>query len=113
MIEPGPLLADACRSRGLKVIEKFLENVDSTDLPESPKAFVSFELFEHLYDPESFHAFTQPDEIRRFIYLHYAFGNGVDIQILWEHSRSSILRITLISSIQTPSNCFLKDVVLQ
>ena len=89
VIEPGPLLADACRSRGLKVIEKFLENVDSTDLPESPKAFVSFELFEHLYDPESFfsHLRNQMKSGDLFIFTTLS-GMGVDIQVLWEHSRS-------------------------
>ena len=54
VIEPGPHLAEVCRDKSLPVIQKFLEQVESTDLPVGPKAFVSFELFEHLHDPAAF-----------------------------------------------------------
>ena len=54
VVEPGPKLAEVCRSKKLEVVEKFLEDIEVSDLPNHPKAFVSFELFEHLFDPETF-----------------------------------------------------------
>jgi len=54
IIEPSPLLAQACCNRGFSVVEKFLEDVLIEDLPVGKKLFVSFELFEHLHDPSLF-----------------------------------------------------------
>lgn len=89
VIEPGPMLAERCRSRGLKVVEKFLENVEEADLPEGGRAFVSFELFEHLHDPRLF--LEQLSSLMkagdRFIFTTLS-GTGIDIQVLWEHSKS-------------------------
>ena len=89
IIEPGPMLAEVCKAKGLTVIEKFLEEIDVTELPSSPKAFVSFELFEHLYDPESFfldlHKLMQNGDLFVFTTLS---GSGIDIQVLWENSKS-------------------------
>ena len=50
VIEPSRHLSEVCRSKGFPVIEKFLENVGLGDLSERRKCFVSFELFEHLFD---------------------------------------------------------------
>jgi hypothetical protein len=89
VIEPGPNLADVCRNKSLPVIQKFLEQVDTTDLPSGPKAFVSFELFEHLHDPASFlrqlTELMSPGDLFIFTTLS---GSGVDIQVLWEDSKS-------------------------
>lgn len=89
VIEPGPDLAAACREKSLSVIEKFLEEVLATDLPAGPKAFVSFELFEHLHDPATF--LRQLNDLMAsgdlFIFTTLS-GNGVDIQALWEDSKS-------------------------
>ncbi len=89
VIEPGPALAAACRRKGFAVVEKFLEHVDPIDLPPGPKVFVSFELFEHLHDParfmEQLRGLMQPEDIFIFTTLSSA---GVDIQILWENSKS-------------------------
>ena len=89
VIEPGPHLAAACRERSLTVVEKFLEDVHPEDLPNGPKAFVSFELFEHLHDPAEFirqllSLMTSGD---LFIFTTLS-GTGVDIQALWEDSKS-------------------------
>lgn len=88
-IEPSPQLAEVCRSRKLSVIEKFLEAVEQQDLPEGPKAFVSFELFEHLHNPADFLSslkrLMQPGDLFVFTTLS---GTGVDIQVLWEDSKS-------------------------
>ena len=89
VIEPGPHLAEVCRGKSLLVVEKFLEQVVPADLPSGPKAFVSFELFEHLHDPARFleqlkHLMTPGD---LFIFTTLS-SCGVDIQALWEDSKS-------------------------
>jgi hypothetical protein len=89
VIEPAPHLADVCRGKSLNVVEKFLENVIGDDLPAGPKAFVSFELFEHLHDP---HAFLS--QLRQLMHSGDLFifttlsGTGLDIRLLWESSKS-------------------------
>lgn len=89
VIEPGPNLAAACRNRCLPVVEKFLEDVVADDLPDGPKAFVSFELFEHLHDPAYF--LSQVLSLMKsgdlFIFTTLS-GLGLDIQILWESSNA-------------------------
>jgi SAM-dependent methyltransferase len=89
VIEPGPHLANSCRERGIDVVEKFLEDVKNTDLPEGGLVFVSFELFEHLHDPALF--LKQLSELMRagdlFIFTTLS-GTGIDIQALWEDSKS-------------------------
>lgn len=89
VIEPSPYLANSCRDRGIDVVEKFLEDVKHGDLPESGRAFVSFELFEHLHDPALF--LRQLSGLMRsgdlFIFTTLS-GTGIDIQALWEDSKS-------------------------
>ena len=89
IIEPGPELASACREKNLTVLEKFLEQIDRTDLPSGQKAFVSFELFEHLPDLRNFlqRLFELMSEGDLFIFTTLS-GTGVDIQALWEDSKS-------------------------
>lgn len=89
VIEPGPDLAAACREKSLTVVQKFLEQVVPADLPVGPKAFVSFELFEHLHDPATFlrqlNGLMASGDLFIFTTLS---GSGVDIQALWEDSKS-------------------------
>jgi hypothetical protein len=89
VIEPGPDLAAACREKSLPVVQKFLEEVGPADLPAGPKAFVSFELFEHLHDPAAFlqqlNGLMAAGDLFIFTTLS---GSGVDIQALWEDSKS-------------------------
>jgi len=89
VIEPGPSLAQVCRDKGLLVVESFLENVSAVQLGASPKVFVSFELFEHLHDPYKFlsHLFKLMDGGDLFIFTTLS-GVGLDIQALWEDSKS-------------------------
>ena len=93
IIEPGPELAKICRDKGLQVVESFLENVRTEQLPDGPKVFVSFELFEHLHDCRRFlrhlAGLMQPGDIFLFSTLS---GMGVDIQALWEESNSISLQ---------------------
>jgi 2-polyprenyl-3-methyl-5-hydroxy-6-metoxy-1,4-benzoquinol methylase len=89
VIEPGSHLASSCRERGIDVVEKFISDVKESDLPEGGRAFVSFELFEHLHDPELF--LTQLCELMRFgdLFIFTTLsGTGIDIQALWEDSKS-------------------------
>ena len=89
VIEPAPHLASVCREKSLTVIERFLEQVDNVDLPDGPKAFVSFELFEHLQSPAAFlkdlKGLMRAGDMFLFTTLS---GAGLDIQVLWEDSKS-------------------------
>lgn len=93
VIEPGPDLAQICRQKGLEVIEAFLEDVTTGQLPAGPKVFVSFELFEHLHDSGVFlqhlYSLMRPGDVFLFTTLS---GMGVDIQVLWEESKSISLQ---------------------
>jgi 2-polyprenyl-3-methyl-5-hydroxy-6-metoxy-1,4-benzoquinol methylase len=51
-IEPTPEMAAACRSRGVEVIEKRVEDVG--DSLEPVDVLVSFEVIEHLFEPRVF-----------------------------------------------------------
>lgn len=89
VIEPGPDLASVCREKHLVVIQKFLEDVISEDLPAGPKAFVSFELFEHLHDPGTFLGQLNQLMISGDLFIFTTLSSsGVDIQALWEDSKS-------------------------
>ncbi len=89
VIEPGPPLAEACREKGVRVIEKFFHQVNDDELPGSPRIFVSFELFEHLHDPGSFlediHLHLSEKDLFVFTTLS---GQGIDILTLWDESKS-------------------------
>ena len=89
VIEPGPHLAEVCRKKGLIVVEKFLEDVSKEDLPDKRNCFVSFELFEHLHNPENFlnslNKLMYPGDLFIFSTLS---SKGLDIQVLWENSSS-------------------------
>jgi hypothetical protein len=89
IIEPGPQLAEVCRKKSFTVIEKFLEQVVQEDLPAGHKAFVCFELFEHLHDPSLFlknlYSLMVPGDLFIFTTLS---SSGVDIQVLWDESKS-------------------------
>lgn len=89
VIEPGPQLAVECRSRGLQVIEKFFGEVETEELPAGPRLFVSFELFEHLHDPEAFLATVHEKMSSSDLFIFTTLsGTGIDILTLWEDSQS-------------------------
>jgi SAM-dependent methyltransferase len=89
IIEPSPHLAKVCRSKDFNVVEKFLEDIEPDDLPNGPKCFVSFELFEHLHNPKNFllklNSLMKPNDVFIFTTLS---SLGLDIQILREKSPS-------------------------
>lgn len=89
VIEPSVHLARVCREKGLPVVERFLEQLTAEDLPAGAKTFVSFELFEHLHEPvlflEVLAELMGPNDLFIFTTLS---GTGLDIQVLWEKSKS-------------------------
>ena len=93
VIEPGPKLASICREKGLEVLESFLEKLESQQLPAGPKAFVSFELFEHLHDArfflKSLMNLMSPGDLFMFTTLS---SSGTDIRALWDNSKSFSLQ---------------------
>jgi SAM-dependent methyltransferase len=89
VIEPAPHLAAVCREKTLPVVEKFLEHVGERDLPRGGKAFVSFELFEHLHSPAAFLAHLRELMMVGDLFIFTTLsGAGVDIQALWQDSKS-------------------------
>lgn len=86
-IEPSDEMAEICREKGFEVLPCAVEDVkthtDSFDL------LTAFELFEHLYDPETFlktvRRLLKPG---RYFLLTTLSGKGFDIQLLWERSKS-------------------------
>jgi len=89
VIEPSVHLAEICRNKGLTVIEKFMEEVDKFELPIGRKCFVSFELFEHLHNPEKFliTVFENMEVDDLFIFTTLS-GMGIDIQLLGSQSKA-------------------------
>lgn len=89
IVEPAKLLAEVCRHKGFMVVEKFIENINREDLGDGKRCFVSFELFEHLYAPEGFlqclNNLMNNGDLFIFTTLN---GTGVDIRVLWEHSKA-------------------------
>ena len=89
IVEPSVHLAEICRQKGLSVVQKFMEEIQEGDLPEGRKCYVSFELFEHLHDPNIFLTTVfdnmKSDDIFIFTTLS---GMGIDIQLLGEHSKA-------------------------
>ncbi|MCF8340953.1 MAG: class I SAM-dependent methyltransferase [Chitinophagaceae bacterium] len=89
IIEPSIHLAEICRKKDLQVVEKFMEEICDGDLPEGRKCFVSFELFEHLHDPNIFlqTVFKNMNSNDIFIFTTLS-GMGIDIQLLGENSKA-------------------------
>lgn len=89
VIEPSVHLAAICRDKKLETVEKFMEDITPEDLPAGKNCFVSFELFEHLYDPELFlrtvYNSMKKDDLFIFTTLS---GMGLDIQVLGEHAKA-------------------------
>ncbi len=86
-IEPSLDMIKICKQKGLEVIPSVLENVTGWD--EKFDLLTSFELFEHLYDPSKF--LKKAWNLLRpggYFFLTTLNGEGFDIQVLWEKSKS-------------------------
>ena len=86
-IEPSEEMVEICKTKGLEVLPCVMEDVVGYD--EQFDLLCSFELFEHLYDPELFlkkvHQLLKKGGHFLFTTLS---GTGFDIQLLWEKSKS-------------------------
>ena len=88
-IEPTPTLAQELKAKGIRTIDKFLEDVTIADLPKGRGFFTSFELLEHLQNPLHF-----LQDVRRLCGEDSAFlattlsSWGLDIQLLREKSKA-------------------------
>ena len=89
VIEPSVHLAKICRHKGLQVVEKFMEEIEMGELPKGRKCYVSFELFEHLHDPNIFlkTLFENMKSEDLFIFTTLS-GMGIDIQLLRGYSKA-------------------------
>jgi ribosomal protein S27E len=90
VIEPSTYLSSICKDKGLIVLSKFLEDVNKDELrADVNKTFVSFELFEHLHSPRIFleTLYSLMEKGDMFIFTTLS-SMGVDIQALWEESKS-------------------------
>ncbi|MCX5749186.1 MAG: methyltransferase domain-containing protein [Candidatus Saganbacteria bacterium] len=86
-IEPSIEMSDICTKKGFTVIRNAVEDVTGWDGKFS--VLTAFELFEHLQDPGSFlekiHSLLSKGG---HLLLSTLNGEGFDIQILWERSKS-------------------------
>jgi 2-polyprenyl-3-methyl-5-hydroxy-6-metoxy-1,4-benzoquinol methylase len=85
-IEPTPELAEACRSRGVPIVEKRIEDVTDEDVPAAD-ILCAFEVIEHLFDPSMFLA--QCARLVRsggMIVVSCPNGLGFDISVLGANS---------------------------
>ncbi len=86
-IEPAMEMADICKKKGLEVIPQALEDISGWN--ERFDLITAFELFEHLYQPGRFlkkiWRLLRPGG---YLLLSTLSGEGFDIQILWEKSKS-------------------------
>jgi 2-polyprenyl-3-methyl-5-hydroxy-6-metoxy-1,4-benzoquinol methylase/ribosomal protein S27E len=86
-IEPSPEMVAICSDKGLEVIPCAMEDVQGRD--GQFDLLTSFELFEHLYYPDEF--LKKAWQLLRpggRLFLTTLNGEGFDIQILWEKSKS-------------------------
>jgi len=86
-IEPSPQMAEICKEKGLEVIPFAVEEVKGWD--RKFDILVAFELLEHLFDPGKFLekvlSLLAP---KGKLLLTTLNGEGFDIQVLWEKSKS-------------------------
>lgn len=86
-IEPSLEMASICREKNIEVIEKLIEQVESTSMQFD--VLISFELFEHLHTPVEFvrNVFKLIKPGGK-LYMTTLNGLGYDIQVLWDKSKS-------------------------
>lgn len=86
-IEPSEEMSEICKAKGFESLPCAIEDV--TGWGEKFDLLTSFELFEHVYDPQTF--LRKIRELLRpggRLLLTTLNGEGFDIQMLWENSKS-------------------------
>ena len=86
-IEPSVDMAEILRGKQITVIQEMLENIPAAEADFD--LLTAFELFEHLHDPLGFLRQVR-DQLRPggYFYLTTLNGQGFDIQLFWEGSKS-------------------------
>jgi SAM-dependent methyltransferase len=86
-IEPSPEMAAICRDKGLGVAESMIEDLEGEN--GTYAVLTAFELLEHLHTPETLvrKAFDLLQPGGYFLATTLS-GEGFDIQVLWDKSRS-------------------------
>jgi SAM-dependent methyltransferase len=91
-IEPSPELAEVCHRKRLTVVPKFLDDAVRSDMsigPAEQGGLTSFELLEHVQDPRAFlESCKRLLKSGDLLILTTLNGQGLDIQVLWEKSKS-------------------------
>lgn len=89
-IEPSDKLALICQKKGHYVINKFLEDLTSKEIPNNKNnIFFSFELFEHVHNAEVFiNKIYKLMKFENYLVLSTLSGTGMDIKYLRENSKS-------------------------
>jgi SAM-dependent methyltransferase len=86
-IEPSEEMSEICKAKGFEALPCTIEDVTGWD--EKFDLLTSFELFEHMYDPQTF--LRKIWELLRpggRLLMTTLNGEGFDIQVLWENSKS-------------------------
>ena len=86
-IEPSEEMSEICKAKGFEALPCSIENVVGWD--KKFDLLTSFELFEHVYDPQAF--LLKIWELLRpggRLFMTTLNGEGFDIQMLWENSKS-------------------------
>lgn len=89
-IEPSKKFNKIYQDNKHKILNKNIEDIKSEDLPKSSsKLFTSFELFEHLYDPNNFaKKIYKIMKKKDILILSTLSGTGLDIAVLGKNSKS-------------------------
>ena len=84
-IEPNPKFAQACRDKGINVINKPIELLEEGEV--NAGIVVAFDLLEHLFSPYRFLT-TVHNVLKKggVLYFTMPIVSGFDIQVLWEKS---------------------------
>ena len=86
-IEPSEEMSEICKSKGFEVLSCAIEDINGWE--GNFDLLTSFELFEHIYSPQTF--LMKARELLRpcgRLFLTTLNGEGFDIQVLWDKSKS-------------------------